>query len=171
MTVIVIKHDLTRQLLSFPSFSYLNDVLAEEAIVFLIMELEECVYSTATGFAVFGTATPIYTIYHDEWYELLNRQKNRPSINDKEARQKHDNKIKMFLDTSTAVISLSDNPWPCDGDAQDMVAVIMTKEETPGNKIKHLRQIALFWHPDKFLSWFFQEVMRRRSRANNRGSP
>lgn len=98
--------------------------MAGEASTFFIMELEECDYRTATGFAVFGTPTPIDTIYHDEWYELLNAQKNRPS-NDKEARKKHDDKIKTFLDSSTALISFSDVPWPCDGDAQDMVVVML----------------------------------------------
>ena len=51
------------------------------------MGLEECDYRTATGFAVFRTPTPIDNIYHDEWYELLNAQKNRPSITEKEARK------------------------------------------------------------------------------------
>lgn len=75
----------------------------------------------------------------------------RPSVNDKEAR-KYDDKIKTFLDSSTAVISFSDVPWPCDGDAQDMVAVMLTGEETPGTKIKRLKQIALFWHPERSFS-------------------
>lgn len=117
--------------------------MAEEAITFFIMELEECDYRTATGFAVFGTPTPIDTIYHDEWYELLNAQKNRPS-DDKEARKKHDDKIKTFLDSSTALISFSDLPWPCDGDAQDMVVVMLAGEETPGFKMSVLNKLLFF---------------------------
>ena len=100
--------------------------------------------------------------YHDEWYELLDAQKNRPSINDKQAREKYDARIKMFLeDASTTVISYDDVPWPCEGDAQDMVAVMLTGEETPGSKIKHLKTIALFWHPDKFLSRFFKKLRQQ----------
>ena len=106
----------------------------------------------------FGTPTPIDTIYHDEWYGLLNAQKNRPSINDKEARKKYDAEIKTFFDAPSVVISFGDIPWPCDGDAQDMVAVMLTGEETPGAKIKRLKQIALFWHPDKFLSRFSKNL-------------
>ena len=127
------------------------------------MELEECDYRTATGFAVFGTPTPIDTIYHDEWYELLNAQKNRPSITDKEARKKYDARIKTFLDASAAIISFGDVPWPCDGDAQDKVAVMLTGEETPGAKIRRLKTIALFWHPDKFLSRY-SKLLREEDR-------
>jgi len=57
-------------IITFPGYSYhinyINNVLAEEAITLLIMELEECDYRTATSFAVFGTPTPINTIYHDK---------------------------------------------------------------------------------------------------------
>jgi len=148
--------------LSIFFYSYINDVLAEEAITFLIMELEECDYRTATGFAVFGTPTPTDTIYHDEWYELLDARKNRPSINDKKARERYDARIKTFLDDApTALISFDDVPWPCDGDAQDMVAVMLTGEETPGTKIKRLKTIALFWHPDKFLSRFSKRLLEQ----------
>lgn len=76
--LIVVKHDLTWQL-SFPFFTVIST---------MFMELEECDYRTATGFTVFGTPTPIDTIYQDEWYELLNAQKSRPSITDKDARKK-----------------------------------------------------------------------------------
>ena len=99
-----------------------------------------------------------HTIYHDEWYELLNAQTNRPSITDKEARKKYDARIKTFLDASAAVISFGDVPWPCDGDAQDKVALMLKGEETPGAKIRRLKTIALFWHPDKFLSRYFKRL-------------
>ena len=55
--------------------SYINNVLAEEAVTFLIMELEGCDYRTATGLAL-GTRTPIDTLYYDGWQELLNKKKS-----------------------------------------------------------------------------------------------
>lgn len=55
-------------------YYYINNVLAEEAVTFLIMELEGCDYRTATGLAL-GTRTPIDTLYHDGWQELLNKKK------------------------------------------------------------------------------------------------
>ena len=106
--------------------------------------------------------TPIDTIYHDEWYELLDAQKNRPSINDKKARESYDARIKTFLDDApTTVISFDDVPWPCDGDAQDMVAVMLTGVKKPGTKRKRLKAIALFWHPDKFLSRFSKKLQEQ----------
>jgi len=105
---------------------------------------------------VFGTPTPIDTIYHDEWFEFLEAQKNRPSKRrGKKAREIYDARIKTFLDDApTAVISFDDFPWPCDGDAQDMVAVMLTGEETPGTKIKRLKTIAFFGIQTKFSPGF-----------------
>ena len=54
-------------------------------------------------------------------------------------------------------------PWPCDGDAQDMVAVMMAGEETPGAKIRRLKTIVLVWHPDKFLSRY-SKLLREEDR-------
>ena len=61
--------------------SYIKNVNAEEAITFLIMELEECDYRKATGLAQ-ATRTPLDTLYYDGWQELLNPQNVRPSIAD-----------------------------------------------------------------------------------------
>lgn len=118
------------------------------------MELEGCDYRMATGLAVLGTPTPIDTVYHDAWNELLNPKKTRTLMPDKDARKKYDSSVRRFQDASTHAehISFGDVPWPCDGDAEDMVAVMLTGEETPSAKIKRSKELALFWHPDKFLS-------------------
>ena len=52
----------------------------------------------------------------------------------------------------------SDVPWPYDRDAQDIAAVMVTAEESPGTKIKRLKQIGYFWHPDKFFYPFSKNL-------------
>ena len=121
------------------------------------MELEGCDYRTATGLAL-GTRTPIDTLYHDGWQELLNKKKARPSMTDVGARKTYDVRVRGFLNRSPEVISFGDVPWPCDGDADDMLAVMLAGEETTSSKIKRIKELALFWHPDKFLSRYSQNL-------------
>ena len=46
-------------------------------------------------------------------------------------------------------IHFQDVPWLCNGRAQDMVAVMISGEEG-ANKLRRIKELALFWHPDKF---------------------
>ena len=84
---------------------------------------------TATGLAR-GTRTPIGTLY-DGWQDLLNPQKNA-SINDRRSGKKHTRRRgpKIYTPITRQFISFGDVPWPCDGDANDMLAVMLTGEET-----------------------------------------
>ena len=74
------------------------------------------------------------------------------------SRKTYDVRVRGFLNRSPEVISFGDVPWPCDGDADDMLAVMLTGEETTSSKIKRIKELALFWHPDKFLSRYSQNL-------------
>ncbi|KAJ7353855.1 Nuclear factor of kappa light polypeptide protein enhancer in B-cells inhibitor-like 1 [Desmophyllum pertusum] len=126
---------------------YIIEVLSEEAITFLIMERENCDYDTAMGRAM-GHDEPLNTLYFDKWYELLPKVK-MPSKADEEARDIYDKKVSSFIENTPSTIRYADVPWPCDGTAEDMVAVMLSGEEQ--NVIrKRIKELALFWHPDKF---------------------
>ena len=125
------------------------EVLAEEAVTILIMERENCGYETATGLA-FGHDQPLNTLYYEKWYELLPRARV-PSMADVQARAGYDVKVKDFLQNTPLKINFGDVPWPCDGTAQDMVAVMLSGEDK-ATKRKRIKDLVLFWHPDKFFS-------------------
>ena len=115
------------------------EVLAEEVVTILVMERREnCGYETATGLA-FGHDQPLNTLYYDKWYELLPRARV-PSMADAQARAAYDVKVKDFLQNTPLTINFGDMPWPCDGIAQDMVAVMLSGEDkvTKRKRIKDL---------------------------------
>ena len=60
------------------------------------------------------------------------------------ARKTYDVRVRGFLNRSPEVISFGDVPWPCDGDADDMLAVMLTGEETTSSKIKRIKELAPF---------------------------
>ncbi|KAL9969467.1 hypothetical protein ACROYT_G021687 [Oculina patagonica] len=137
-------------------FYYIQNVLAEEAVTLVIMELEGCDYQMATGLAI-GHPAPLNTLYHDYWEELLRLPKEkRPSELDGEARKAYDAKVVKFKNATPEIISFSDIPWPCaDGLAEDMVAVMLSgTEKDELAKRKRLKELALFWHPDKFFTQY-----------------
>ena len=135
----------------FSFCSYNIEVLAEEAVTFLIMEKENCDYETATGKAL-GHDQPLNTLYYDNWYEILPGVRV-PSMADVEARKKYDLKVKAFVENTPDTINFIDVPWPCDGAAEDMVAVMLSGEDS-ATKRKRIKDLILFWHPDKFFSRF-----------------
>ncbi|XP_078355535.1 uncharacterized protein LOC144658761 [Oculina patagonica] len=137
-------------------FYYIQNVLAEEAVTSVIMELEGCDYQMATGLAI-GHPAPLNTLYHDHWEKPLRMPKEkRPSELDGEARKAYDAKVVQFKNATPEIISFSDIPWPCaDGLAEDMVAVMLSgTEKDELAKRKRLKELALFWHPDKFFTQY-----------------
>lgn len=128
------------------------DVLAEEVATFLIMEKEGCDYETATGL-VLGHNGPLSTIYYDKWYELLPVKGRVSSKTDVQARGEYDKKVTAFVENTPDPIHFQDVPWPCNGTAQDMVAVKISGEER-ANKRRRIKELVLFWHPDKFFAGF-----------------
>ena len=113
--------------------------MAQEAITFFIMKLEECDYRTATGllFLAPQLQSTLFTPMNGTNSSTRRRIGHQTT---KRRGKKHDDKI----DSSTALISFSDVPWPCDGDAQDMVVVMLAGEETPGSKISVLNKLLVF---------------------------
>ena len=112
------------------------EVLTEEVVTFLIMEQESCGYEAATDLAL-GQDQPLNTVYYEKWYELLPRVRV-PSMADAEARAAYDLKVKDFLHNTPVTINFIDVPWPCD----------------KSTKRKRIKDLVLFWHPDKFFPRF-----------------
>jgi len=127
------------------------EVLAEEAIPFLIMDRENCDYDTAMGRAM-GDDKPLHTVYFDKWHELLPKVK-MPSKADVEASKIYDKKVMSFMESTPSSITYADIPWPCDGTTEDMVAVMLSGEDQSAIR-NRIKEIVLFWHPGKFFSRF-----------------
>lgn len=125
----------------------------------LIMEIEGCDYQKATGLAL-GHSLPLNTLYHDKWYEILPK-KIVSSKADEEARRSYDRNVEQFQSATPENICYADVPWPCDGEAEDLVAVMLSGEQDTHAKIKRIKQLALFWHPDKFLSRYSNHLTRK----------
>ena len=140
------------------SCSYIMEVLAEEAVTFLIMEQENCDYETATGRAL-GHDQPLNTLYHDNWFEILPGVRV-PSMADVEARKEYDLKVKAFVENTPETIKFIDVPWPCNGAAEDLVAVMLSGEDS-ATKRKRIKDLILFWHPDKFFSRFKTKLSQK----------
>ncbi|KAJ7321478.1 Nuclear factor of kappa light polypeptide protein enhancer in B-cells inhibitor-like 1 [Desmophyllum pertusum] len=77
-----------------------------------------------------------------------------PSKADEEARHIYDKKVGSFIENTPSTIRYADVPWPCDGTAEDMVAVMLSGEEEQNVIRKRIKELALFWHPDKFFLRF-----------------
>ena len=127
--------------------SYIIEVLCEEAITFLIMERESCEYNLTAMARALGMDKPLTTIYFEKWYDILPKIK-MPSVTDKEARHTYEEKMRSFVETTPNTIRYNDIPWPCDGTPEDIVAVMLSGEQKDTMK-KRIKELALFWHPDK----------------------
>jgi len=55
------------------------------------------------------------------------------------------------MESTPSGITYAGIPWPCDGTAEDMVAVMLSGEDQSAIR-NRIKEIVLFWHPDKFFS-------------------
>ena len=116
------------------------------------MQRETCDYETAMG-RVLGQEKPLNTIYYDKWYELLPKVKTASKA-DAETRKNYDKEVKLFSEQTPSRISYADMPWPCEGTAEEMVAAMLAGEADKASTRRRIKELALFWHPDKLFSRF-----------------
>ena len=83
-----------------------------------------------------------------------------PSVTDKEARHTYEEKMRSFVETTPNTIRYNDIPWPCDGTPEDIVAVMLSGEQKDTMK-KRIKELALFWHPDKFVLVLVQKYVQK----------